>query len=78
MGAGDANMTGLRTKRLAKDGARVRTREPVDEDLLEEFLSGDRFESQDAFRTLVVRHGPMVLGICSHLLSQNADAEDAF
>jgi RNA polymerase sigma factor (sigma-70 family) len=49
-----------------------------DEDLLEQFLSGEEFESQEAFRVLVVRHGPMVLGTCRHLLDRPEDAEDAF
>jgi RNA polymerase sigma-70 factor (ECF subfamily) len=46
--------------------------------LLERFLTGTEVESQDAFRALVVRHGPMVFGICRHVLSEEHDAEDAF
>ena len=53
--------------------------EPLaDEDLVEQFLGGDKFDSDDAFRALVARHGPMVLGICRLILDQEADAEDAF
>ena len=49
-----------------------------DENLLEKFLNGEESESQRAFGALVERHGPMVLGICRHVLSQHQDAEDAF
>jgi RNA polymerase sigma-70 factor (ECF subfamily) len=49
-----------------------------DEDLLERFLRGEALESQDAFRALVLRHGPSVLGVCRHVLSRDHDAEDAF
>jgi RNA polymerase sigma factor (sigma-70 family) len=49
-----------------------------DEGLLEQFLNADELTSQEAFKALVERHGPMVLGICRHVLSQHHDAEDAF
>ena len=49
-----------------------------DELLLERFLNAEDWDSQAAFRALVERHGPMVLGICRHVLSQQHDAEDAF
>jgi RNA polymerase sigma factor (sigma-70 family) len=49
-----------------------------DKSLLEQFLSGAENASDDAFRALVKRHGPMVLGLCRRVLDQEADAEDAF
>jgi RNA polymerase sigma factor (sigma-70 family) len=49
-----------------------------DEYLLDQFLNGLEAESQEAFGTLVERHGPMVLGICRHVLQAHHDAEDAF
>jgi RNA polymerase sigma-70 factor (ECF subfamily) len=49
-----------------------------DEQLIDQFLTGEREASERAFETLVKRHGPMVLGICRHILSRDQDAEDAF
>jgi RNA polymerase sigma factor (sigma-70 family) len=49
-----------------------------DEFLLEQYLNGEGLESEQAFKALVERHGPMVLGICRHVLNQQQDAEDAF
>ena len=49
-----------------------------DDRLLDEFLSGDGHEAEDAFRTLVARHGAMVMGVCRHVLHHDQDAEDAF
>jgi RNA polymerase sigma factor (sigma-70 family) len=49
-----------------------------DEDLLERFLHAENSESQEAFRALVTRYGPMVLSICLRVLDLHQDAEDAF
>jgi RNA polymerase sigma factor (sigma-70 family) len=48
-----------------------------DERLLEQFLGGDVLECRDAFRALVVRHGPSLLAICRYVLNGGHDAEDA-
>jgi RNA polymerase sigma factor (sigma-70 family) len=48
---------------------------PTDGQLLESFVNqGD----PAAFESLVVRHGPMVLGVCRRLLRHEADVADAF
>src|SRR5262249_26872973 len=49
-----------------------------DEGLIERFLNRDGTEAEIAFRMIVARHGPMVLGVCRHILQQQQDAEDAF
>jgi RNA polymerase sigma factor (sigma-70 family) len=65
-------------KRLIEPESAAAASELSDEDLLERFLTGGGLKSQEAFQSLVVRHGPMVLGICRHVLHQTHDAEDAF
>jgi RNA polymerase sigma factor (sigma-70 family) len=49
-----------------------------DEELLAQFLDAEDVASQEAFRLLVTRHGPRVLGICRQILNREHDAEDAF
>ena len=49
-----------------------------DEQLIDTFLTGEKEESETAFEMLVKRHGPMVLGVCRHILRRDQDAEDAF
>jgi RNA polymerase sigma factor (sigma-70 family) len=53
---------------------------PIRSDLLliDTFLTGVKADSESAFETLVKRHGPLVLGVCRHVLRQHQDAEDAF
>src|SRR5262245_17855111 len=46
-----------------------------DGQLLERYAHGG---DEVAFEALLRRHGPMVLGVCRRLLSNSADAEDAF
>jgi RNA polymerase sigma factor (sigma-70 family) len=75
---GEDNMSSTLAKRLIRHESTSPAAELSDEILLERFLTGERLESQEAFQALVVRHGPMVLGICRHVLNQDHDAEDAF
>src|SRR4051812_11735306 len=49
----------------------------TDERLVAQFLSG-RGGNEAAFRVLLRRHGPMVLGICRRTLGDSHLAEDAF
>jgi RNA polymerase sigma factor (sigma-70 family) len=48
---------------------------PIDRELLERFATG---REEAAFRALVERHGPMVLGVCRRVLQDPHAAEDAF
>jgi RNA polymerase sigma factor (sigma-70 family) len=48
---------------------------PTDAQLLHQFLTR---RDEAAFAALVQRHGPMVLGVCRHVLHHDHDAEDAF
>src|SRR5262249_42874928 len=47
----------------------------ADGQLLEWFI---RHRHEAAFRALVERHGPMVMGVCRRVLHNAHDAEDAF
>jgi RNA polymerase sigma factor (sigma-70 family) len=49
-----------------------------DGELLERFISRDEGASQFAFAALVERHGPMVLRVCSRLLADVHETQDAF
>ncbi len=48
-----------------------------DEQLIAQFLSGSE-GSEAAFRTVLQRHGPMVMGVCRRILGDVHAAEDAF
>jgi RNA polymerase sigma factor (sigma-70 family) len=71
-------MASMLAKKLVKPDVKVLVEDLADEDLLERFVNGKGFESEEAFRTLVGRHGPMVLGVCRQMLHHETDAEDAF
>jgi RNA polymerase sigma factor (sigma-70 family) len=47
----------------------------ADGDLLDNYITR---RDDDAFETLVRRHGPMVFAVCRRILCNDADAEDAF
>jgi RNA polymerase sigma factor (sigma-70 family) len=47
----------------------------AEKQLLERFIHES---DQDAFKTLIERHGPMVLGVCRGVLRDSHDVEDAF
>ncbi len=66
-------MTRALAQRHAKPESTGRAEDLTDEDLLEQFLNGDAYVSQEAFRLLVARHGPMVLGTCRHVLNEHHD-----
>ena len=49
-----------------------------DAQLLRRFAATRDAASDMAFRELVQRHGPMVLGVCRQILRHSHDADDAF
>ncbi len=49
-----------------------------DAQLLEQFITTHTEAGEAAFRALVQRHGPMVLGVCRSVLHDLHNAEDAF
>src|SRR5262249_56669025 len=71
--AGPATHPVLRFLRRLSPAADVG--EASDADLLERFA---RRHDEEAFTALVRRHGPMVFGVCTRVLDNSADAEDAF
>jgi RNA polymerase sigma factor (sigma-70 family) len=50
----------------------------TDGQLLERFASHRGAEAELAFTALVMRHGPLVFGVCQSMLRNRHDAEDAF
>src|SRR5205823_3225276 len=57
-------------RRVLRDGAGL-----ADGQLLEDYLSR---RDEAALAALVLRHGPMVWGVCCRVLRNHQDAEDAF
>ena len=49
-----------------------------DAQLLGRFTGGGETTAEPAFRELVNRHGPMVMGVCRQILRRPQDADDAF
>ena len=50
----------------------------TDGELLDRFLTSRDERAELAFEALVLRHGPMVWGVCRRILADPTDAEDAF
>ena len=50
----------------------------TDGELLDRFLTSRDERAELAFEALVLRHGPMVWGVCRRILTDPTDAEDAF
>jgi RNA polymerase sigma factor (sigma-70 family) len=71
-------MIGVQAEKCVRHGTKKTSGELADEELVDQFLRGGKTGSDDAFRALVERHGPMVLGVCRLVLDQEVDAEDAF
>jgi RNA polymerase sigma factor (sigma-70 family) len=65
----------VRAIRRLHSGALAHGIETTDGQLLESFVSRT---DEAAFEALVLRHGPMVLGVCRRILGDSHDAEDAF
>ena len=49
-----------------------------DRDLLARFIAGRDEAGELAFEVLVKRHGPMVQGVCRHVLDDPSDVHDSF
>ena len=67
-----------RDAQLRGDLGRIFTGEvypPDDRTLLDRFVRG---RDEAAFEALLIRHGPMVRGVCRRLLGRSQDADDAF
>ena len=60
---------------LFRDGA---LGDVSDEQLIEQFVNGQREAGEGAFEVLLERHGPMVFRTCRTILRDRHDAEDAF
>src|SRR5213080_4126924 len=76
--SGDRAMTAANAKPILDHVRRLavcREAAPSDGDLLHRYLER---HDEAAFRALVERHGPMVLGVCQAVLQRRHDAEDAF
>jgi RNA polymerase sigma factor (sigma-70 family) len=71
-------MAGALARRHVQREVEERAQDISDGGLLERYLTGNEATAQGAFQALVERHGPMVLGICRHILNEEHDAEDAF
>ena len=80
--SGDDHNYGRRSDALIKQVHRLYNLGAVgtvpDAQLLEWFVSRQADTAEEAFKELVIRHGPMVLDVCRRELNDLHDAEDAF
>jgi RNA polymerase sigma factor (sigma-70 family) len=60
---------------LRRSAALQRVAALTDAELMRSYVA---HRDEGAFETLVLRHGPMVLGVCRRLLANRQDAEDVF
>ena len=49
-----------------------------DAELVKRFIGSKGPAAEQAFEALLGRHGPMVLGVCRHILRRPQDVDDAF
>ncbi len=75
MGAGFRLTVRPPINRLLRTGTAVGL---TDAQLLERFVDAHDEAGESAFNVLVERHGPMVLAVCSRVLHDPHDAQDAF
>src|SRR5262245_888952 len=68
-------MTGAQASTVVRHLRRTAAAEETDLQLLQRFTAG---RDEAAFAALVMRHGPLVLGVCRRVLHGSPDAEDAF
>lgn len=71
-------MTSVPSRTIQPRSKRAPLAGVLDEDVLRGFANPRGGSADEAFAELVRRHGPMVLGVCRHLLRDPHDAEDAF
>src|SRR5207248_2253607 len=75
LGPGGTPMTGRLLQTVLRHAEVLAAETAADAELVRRFA---RTRDEPAFAELLRRHGPMVWAVCRHLLSNDADAEDAF
>jgi RNA polymerase sigma factor (sigma-70 family) len=75
MGSGESRPLGQHLERLWNSGT---VSGLSDAELVKRFTSSVGPAAEQAFEALLGRHGPMVLGVCRHILRRPQDVDDAF